>query len=312
MPHGHGKGSKGNSKGRPNHQIAKYFLRSEDTTPESTPGEDSTLTENKMADSRQNTCARGNSSREKEKGTNVHNTEVTNKDLKELIVSSTNKLTSRIDCVFEKVATIEGKVKELESGLSFVNQEIESLKTVSVKKTHISELEERISLLENELIYQEFRSRKYNLLIYGVNEPSNEVVEDTLCDFMKSSLKLDADLVKSILLSVANAHRIPKLIHDDTNEADKSRPNALIVKFTRIKIRNLVLAAAKNIDRSSRMSVRTDLPATLKKERSELAKVAYKMRKDDGLQTAIRESPKGVRLEFRKDKNSRWEVFKSR
>lgn len=57
-----------------------------------------------------------------------------------------------------------------------------------------------------------------------------------------------------------------------------------------------ILAAARNIDRITRVSVRTDLP------QEKIATVAYNMRQEQHYQTAIRESAREVWLEFRPKK----------
>ena len=80
--------------------------------------------------------------------------------------------------------------------------------------------------------------------------------------------------------------------------------------------RNTLLAAAKNIPRGMKVSVRTDLPPRLKEKRYHLANKAFELRKNKDVRTRIRESaPKlDVWLEYRNvtHANSTWMRYDDR
>lgn len=74
--------------------------------------------------------------------------------------------------------------------------------------------------------------------------------------------------------------------------------------------RNLVLSAATyNNLKGTGISVRTDLPVVLKRKRGELAKTAYVLRKENNLQTIIRERPDRVWLEVRENTKVKWRQY---
>ena len=64
--------------------------------------------------------------------------------------------------------------------------------------------------------------------------------------------------------------------------------------------REKVYNARKNLEKGSKVSVRTDLPSVLKKKRGELAFIAYNMRTNDKLQTRIVESRNDAKLLYRR------------
>ena len=56
-------------------------------------------------------------------------------------------------------------------------------------------------------------------------------------------------------------------------------PDPMIVKFARMEEREMVYRARTQLPVTSKMSVRTDLPADLKRKRGALSQIAYTMRK---------------------------------
>ena len=166
-------------------------------------------------------------------------------------------------------------------------------------------MEERVAFLEQQIQYQERRSRKYNLLLYGVSEGTNEDVDSVIRDFFQKKLKIDEKSVKGML--IANAHRVPR--RSDVN----NQPDPIIVKFLQMRDREKVYNARKNLKKGSKVSVLTDLPSVLKEKRGELAYIAYNMRTKDKLQTRIVESRNDVKLLYRrkpeKDVESEWQEY---
>ena len=71
----------------------------------------------------------------------------------------------------------------------------------------------------------------------------------------------------------------------------------------------MVYRARTQLPVTSKKSVRTDLPADLKRKRGTLSQIAYTMRKKDKMQTRIIESPRDVKLKFRKMKEDEWTFY---
>ena len=71
----------------------------------------------------------------------------------------------------------------------------------------------------------------------------------------------------------------------------------------------MVYRARTQLPDTSKKSVRTDLPADLNRKRGALSQIAYTMRKKDKMQTRIIESPRDVKLKFRKTKEDEWTFY---
>lgn len=167
-------------------------------------------------------------------------------------------------------------------------------------------LEERIENLEKQVNYQEMRSRKYNLLFYGFPQSKGEDTEEIIRNFVKTEMNLgDSDNIP-----IGNVHRIPQFA--SFGKEPTRRPDAIIVKFIHMKDRDRILSATRNLKKGCKKIVRSDLPAELKKLRSELSTIAFEMRQKKHYQTRIRETMNKkalVWLEYRKDKNQEWEKY---
>ena len=176
-------------------------------------------------------------------------------------------------------------------------------KQVEFKTVHglvEQKLQERIERLEEHIRYQEARSRKYNLLFYGIEHKDEDTLK-TIKDFFQNDLKLGKSTVEDMV--IANAHRVPRKV-EVTNA-----PDPIIVKFARMEEREMVYRARTQLPFTSKKSVRTDLPADLKRKRGALSQIAYTMRKKDKMQTRIIESPRDVKLKFRKTKKDEWTFY---
>ena len=189
---------------------------------------------------------------------------------------------------------------------------------LTLKKNKLPTLETKlmkeIDSLKDKLVASEIYQRKANLLFYGLPQKSNENVDQVLREAFVS-LGLSREDAKSV--SIINLHRLPK--RNDTNNA----PPAIIAKFVYMADRNRILAAYERKstrhgnDRNDappqptpRISVRSDLPPALKKQRSTLASKAYRLRKEQNLSTKISVVGTKVIL-FTKTRNATvWQPFK--
>ena len=140
----------------------------------------------------------------------------------------------------------------------------------------------------------EKHDRKYNLLIYGINEDAGEKLYDKMRRFFVNDLGIEEERAQRI--HFVNGHRYP---------TKSSGPNPIILRFSCWDDRELVLSQAKNL-LNTRKRILTDLPVPMKLERDRLAKAAFKIRKENGLQTRIRDKGLDLYLEVRKDRKDNW------
>lgn len=84
-------------------------------------------------------------------------------------------------------------------------------------------------------------------------------------------------------------------------------PRPIIVRFVSFEDRETVYSKfLMPVLRDEKKRILTDLPLELKIKRSKLAKEAFKIRKDEGVQTRIQEKCVSVYLEVRKSKTDSW------
>ena len=239
-------------------------------------------------------------------------------DVKQLILEMDKKINEKLDTITDR---LESRITKVETEIPLMQESIESvhrdIADINYKKIPEIEkrLENKIKELEDQLNFQEYRSRKYNVLIYGIPETSHECTEKVVRRFFVERLKIDAQVVAKII--IANTHRLPVRENpppenqsDPPEETTRKRPPpppTIIVKFVCFAHRELVYSSATYQKlKDSGCSVRTDLPTALKQIRYELAKLAYTLRQEQKLQTRIRERPTKVWLEVRKNQTEPW------
>lgn len=192
------------------------------------------------------------------------------------------------------------KVSDLETSVEFNSKtcadkavaQTEALKAVKEElETKVKELETK---LENKLQLQEKQDRKYNLLFYGIKEEPGEDVEETLKQLFIDDLHLNHMRVNNMF--IVHGHRIP---------SKSPGPKPIIMRFGRYQDRELVLSNAYKLAGSKRRII-ADWPVQMKNERGRLSKIAYKIRKEENMQTRIKDKGLSVFLEVREDENTQW------
>ena len=146
--------------------------------------------------------------------------------LVKLITELEVKLTGRMDNIDKKLAEftdsieglkssvskVEGEVEEVKSSVEFQGSEIDELKKTAVSKVDYEKMKDalsrRIEELEKQMVYNETRSRKYNLLFYGVPKEEEEDIVEVVRKLIVTELKFTQSYAKDV--AIANAHRIPK------------------------------------------------------------------------------------------------------
>lgn len=244
-------------------------------------------------------------------------------DLKDMFQSMDQKMSTRIQALDDKftklfrefqrdLEALKKEANEAKAGMTImsekVNQIEESLEfqaqivtdnhnkhEENIMKTK-GDMDKKLEEINNKLLLLEKQDRKYNLLFYGIPEERNENVYDKVRDLCLNDLEISPVRVDNMYF--ANGHRLPS--------KSNAGPRPLIIRFTSFQDRELVLEKAPKLA-GSRRRILSDLPLKLKEERGRLAKIAYRIRQEEKLQTRIREQGLEIFLEVRKDRNNSWE-----
>lgn len=243
----------------------------------------------------------------------VETAPLTLEDLQRNLTQLSTRICGKLDQLSDDVNAMNKKFDELESSVKFNSAKITEMETEELPKMKAM-LGEKIEKLEEKLILLEIHNRKSNLLFYGVESQQGEDIYSTLRSTF-INLGIEKRVADGIL--IANAHRLPR------RNATVEGPVPIIARFCYMRERDLVLGAYENQQRQPqrgitdgaptqprpRISVRTDLPPTLKARRGTLSSVAYKMRKDRGLSTKIAVQGARVILQWREKGSSKWNLY---
>ncbi|KAJ8313616.1 hypothetical protein KUTeg_008177 [Tegillarca granosa] len=131
-----------------------------------------------------------------------------------------------------------------------------------------------------------------------VSLSKNEVGKETAETTGKIDLCIDPIVEKNIIIQ--STHRIP---HNPKDTYKPSMPEPIIVKFARMCDRNLVLSHVKNLKHAIQ---------SLIIKRSKISRLAYQLRKNKGLKTAIRKTNYDVWLETRHSTKEQLEKYVSK
>ena len=198
----------------------------------------------------------------------------------------------------QNLVSVSEKVIEIEKSLDFQSKtalENEKQRKENLKKTE-ENLDLRIEILNQKLMLMEKQDRKYNLLVYGINERKPENIYDVARNLFIDDLGIDTGRVNNMYF--ANGHRLKSV--------NGVAPRPFIIRFTSSDDWELVLSQAYKLG-GKQKRITSDLPVIMKKERGRLVKEAYKIRKEENLQTRIREKGLQVILEVRKESGEEWE-----
>ena len=238
--------------------------------------------------------------------------------------ASFTQLNGKLDKIMDDMANMKvdlantkKTVSDLETGLTNTSDRVSNLEKNDLPQLR-SLIDKKIEELDEKITLSEIHDRKQNLLIYGVqqrNEKENiyAVLHDVFVHFMGVS-KDEASRIP-----LANAHRLPT----PTRVAAGSppQPPAIIVRFVKMVDRDRLLYGFERRPRQqstqlstttqpplphpesspfSKVTIRTDLPPKMKRERGRLASIAYSLRKKDHLATRIKIVGSKVILQTRK------------
>jgi DNA repair ATPase RecN len=173
---------------------------------------------------------------------------VTNAELKDLLKSVDARMEDGFKGLNQKVNTLTERFDGLEV-------EVEEVKKEQGRgRNDIDKMREEMADLKRSLLTTQVYSRKYHLLLYGVEgyETSPEEKIKRVREFAEKSLKLGEKFATD--LTIRNAHRLRR-------QMDRATP--IIVVFVYWSERETFLGGARNL-KGTPMSVRTDLPPELK------------------------------------------------
>ena len=213
-------------------------------------------------------------------------------DLKEEV----NELRNNVEKNESDIVAINEKMGEYEASIEFNSSSIKDSEQTQLDKLKKAEkrIDDKIKELDNKLLLMEKQDRKYNLLFYGIPEEANERLYDKMRHFFETELKIDTGKAQN--MHFVNGHRYP---------TKNIGPNPVILRFSSFDDRELVLSHAKNLLNTGKR-ILVDLPTKMKIERNRIANIAYKVRKEEELQTRIKDKGLDLYLEVRKDRNQKW------
>ena len=159
---------------------------------------------------------------------------------------------AKLSMILAKVSLNEGKVERIEHMLSSV---VRKQKRISEIETVIRSHDDRLRMLEYKSLDVEARSRRNNLLIYGIAERRGENCVDRILGFLENDLGLET----MDGTWIERAHRLGR--YDKTKA---SRP--IIVAFSSYRYIEIVMANVYKL-KDTNYSVNRDFPAEITKAR---------------------------------------------
>ena len=143
--------------------------------------------------------------------------EVTNAELRDLmtslIQSLETKLSTRLEAVELSLKSYDESIKKVTKEVAEVKEtiDLQEVRLVAIENTPMGKMENmmsRIEALENQIEYNEYRSRKYNLLLYGVAQTKDENIDEVVNTFITEDLQIPEEDAEDLM--ICNYHRIPK------------------------------------------------------------------------------------------------------
>jgi hypothetical protein len=214
----------------------------------------------------------------------------TNDEIHEVLLALSTTVKKGFIEVNVKLATLSEKIESVELDVQTIQTDQENdRKTIEI-------LREEMTELKKSLLATQTYSRKYHLLLYGVEGQDTSPVDTIkrVRTFASENLKLGSEFAQN--MTIRNAHRLQRR---------ETGPAAIIVVFVYWAEREAFLGAGKNL-KGTKMSVRTDLPPELKRKRGQLAHEAWQIRQNDNIQARVREKGPDVWVETRNHTGQPW------
>jgi hypothetical protein len=218
------------------------------------------------------------------------------------ISTTLSELTDRVKVTEEQTAKHEQELKDITESLN----ELSDINIEAIAAS-ISQIMGRLECLEKAELENAVHSRKYNLMIHGIDgkESDNDITEEKIRKLAQNELGLSESYSKSVM--IANCHRLPKK-SNSWGYAANSDP--IVVKFVRWADREAFLRGARNLRKDSRIRIRTHLPAELAKAKAKLSTIAYNKRLE-GTHARIRERGATVTMDVRDGPGGSWKTVET-
>ena len=188
--------------------------------------------------------------------------------------------------VDEKLNKIMGKLfalDELNARVTSVEVKVtRAVDDISEIKDDIKEFDLKMKTLEYKAIDQEARSRRNNLIFWGLQEIPTEDCEKSVLDFVYNQLEFDPE--RSI--AIQRAHRLGQ--RDTRKDRRRSKPRPLVACFRDFKDVDAIISRASNL-KGTDYGISRDFP----KEINDARKILWPQYKQ-----AKATNPKGVFLKY--------------
>ena len=252
--------------------------------------------------------------------TNNETSNVTNAELKDLLLSMDRRLNARMDAIeaqlkgtVNRVTENENKIKDLVKSVEHNDKFINQILKEQIPDTNAKIFQAKNEMRKNQIL-AEIHDRKLNLLFYGVKQTKDEDIYDVVREFLITDFMFRREHADSVI--IVNAHRLPRRkrnFQGREQQEGEERPDPIIVRFGCMSDRDCVLEASQirgYIKERKPVMCYTDLPAEMKRTRGELAAQARILR-NEGNSTRIRVNGVKVYLEYRakEAKGSPWKLY---
>ena len=239
-------------------------------------------------------------------------------DLKQMVFAMSLQVNHKLDFAISELAKFKDELADTRRIVSDLQVSVaDTSARVSKCEAEFPATQQAVVKVRNEveekLLQLEIHDRKLNLLFYGIPGSPDEDPYKLVQQAFASLLRISPNEAAAIPL--VNVHRLPTKPYDRRGSTS-SNPDPIIVRFAAMKDRDRVLRAFEQPAQqrhqngqqqqqqqhpTQRLTVRTDLPAKLKRERGRLAKIAYDLRKSQHLSTRIKVIGTQVVLQTRKN-----------
>ncbi|CAC5397012.1 unnamed protein product [Mytilus coruscus] len=227
------------------------------------------------------------------------------KNLTELISdvkSEVGQVKSDLSITNTEVKLLREDHNELERGVGHLESQFNCLETEKLEALKI-DIDKKLASLKECQVLLEKHDRKYNILIYGIEQKQNEIIWEVIDNLFVKDLGIEK--FKADSFPIANAHRIPA----KAPVVGTKRPDAIIVRFMHYADKQCIMAQAYKVA-NKKIRIVDDLPVIMKEARNDLAKIAYNIRTKEKLQTRIRARGVHLVLETRLNARDVWNVRK--
>ena len=130
--------------------------------------------------------------------------------------------------------------------------------------------EKEISEVKEQLLMQEARSMRDNLVFFNIPESKNENCEGVLRHFLRTEMKIsEPDLTK---IRFDRVHRSGQhhQHHQNQQGHPQGHPRVMVAKFNPYEGRQIVLSHVKNLDRTKNFGVNEQLPRQMAERKKQL------------------------------------------